>query len=88
MPRRSHRWPAADDDCLFCSVNHDPDDALEWYDRPIFREQDVGVVIAALGSFVPGYVLVAPTGHLSSIQGLPPNARSEFIRFLPKRSAE
>ncbi|MGI5246732.1 hypothetical protein [Dactylosporangium sp. CA-139066] len=71
-----------DDDCLFCSVNRDPEDTLEWYDRPILRDHGTGAAIAALGSFVPGYVLVAPAWHLSSVQGLPINVVSGFIRFL------
>ncbi|GGM05263.1 hypothetical protein GCM10007977_002980 [Dactylosporangium sucinum] len=82
MSRHPHRWPAVDDDCLFCSVNHESDEALEWYDRPIVREPGVGVAITALGSFVPGYLLVAPAWHLSSVQGLPMSVVSGFIDFL------
>jgi diadenosine tetraphosphate (Ap4A) HIT family hydrolase len=70
------------DDCLFCSVHHTPDDDLVWHDRPIVRDPGVGIAIAAMGSFVPGYVLAAPAWHLSSVQGLPTHVVSGFIGFL------
>lgn len=76
------RWPAIDEHCLFCSVNHDPEDELSWYDRPLFRSPDVGVAIPAVGAFVPGYVLASPTVHLSSVQGLPGAARAAFVSFV------
>jgi diadenosine tetraphosphate (Ap4A) HIT family hydrolase len=78
----AHRWPAADDDCLFCSVNQDPADRMEWYDRPLWRADGVGVAIPALGAFVPGYVLATPAHHLSSVQGLPTGTALEFLDFL------
>jgi diadenosine tetraphosphate (Ap4A) HIT family hydrolase len=78
----AHRWPAADDDCLFCSVNHDADETMQWYDRPLRRAPGIGVAIPTLGAFVPGYVLAAPAHHLSSVQGLPACAGLEFLDFL------
>lgn len=78
------RWPAIDEHCLFCSVNNDPEEALSWYDKPLIRASDIGVVIPAVGAFVPGYLLVAPTVHLSSVQGLPSSRRPAFIDFVDR----
>jgi diadenosine tetraphosphate (Ap4A) HIT family hydrolase len=53
-------------DCLFCNVLRQPPSGLPWHDRPLARMPDVGAVIAGLGAFVPGYVLVFPEQHIES----------------------
>jgi hypothetical protein len=55
------------EDCLFCSVQSVPPDCLPWHDRPLARIPGVGGVIAGLGAFVPGYVLVFPEQHVESV---------------------
>jgi diadenosine tetraphosphate (Ap4A) HIT family hydrolase len=74
--------PAIDDHCLFCAVEEDPVDTLAWYDHPLYRRSDVGVAIAAVGAFTPGYVLVSPTTHVSSTQTLPMPDAALFLNFL------
>jgi len=54
------------EDCLFCIIQSVPAENLPWYDRPLARVPGVGGVIAGLGAFVPGYVLVFPEQHVES----------------------
>jgi diadenosine tetraphosphate (Ap4A) HIT family hydrolase len=53
-------------DCLFCIIQSVPAESLPWHDRPLARIPGVGGVIAGLGAFVPGYVLVFPEQHVES----------------------
>lgn len=69
-------------DCLFCAAYGATATDLPWYDRPLVRRPDVGVTIAGVGAFVPGYVLVAPAEHKSSMQGLPPPEGRRFVEFV------
>lgn len=54
------------EDCLFCIIQSVSPETLPWHDRPLARIPGVGAVIAGLGAFVPGYVLVFPEQHVES----------------------
>src|SRR5262245_52560969 len=60
------RWNVRD--CLFCLAYDGSVEDLAWHDRPLSRRPEIGVAIAGLGAFVPGYVLVSPAEHKSSMQ--------------------
>jgi len=72
---------SATSDCLFCAVYRADERELAWYDRPLVKEQGIGVAICGVGGFVPGYVLVAPALHHSAVQGLPVDAGTRFVEF-------
>lgn len=58
-------------DCLFCGIAHTSADPIPWHDRPLAKQSGVGGVVAALGAFIPGYVLVFPDLHVESINRIP-----------------
>jgi diadenosine tetraphosphate (Ap4A) HIT family hydrolase len=66
-------------DCLFCQVLRVSSDELPWHDKILARAPDVGAVIAGLGAFVPGYVLVFPEEHTEST--LRVSLRERFLEF-------
>lgn len=72
------------DDCLFCRVYAADDHDLPWYDRPLIRQRAVGVAVCAVGAFVPGYVLISPAQHESSVQALAPEAAPSFLAFVDR----
>jgi diadenosine tetraphosphate (Ap4A) HIT family hydrolase len=69
-------------DCLFCQVYTADDQALPWYDRALMKQHAVGVAVSAVGAFVPGYVLVSPAQHESSVQALAAEATHDFLAFV------
>jgi diadenosine tetraphosphate (Ap4A) HIT family hydrolase len=71
---------AAVSDCFFCAAYLGDD--VPWYDRPLMTRPDVGLVLAAVGALVPGYVLVAPAVHEVSVQRLAAERAAEFVDFL------
>ena len=68
-------------DCFLCTAAHGDPDSVPWYDRPLIHEPGVGVAVSAVGAFVPGYVIVAPEMHTTSIRDLPRGARDEMLRL-------
>ena len=74
-------------DCLFCGVVSLPADDLPWHDRPIARVPGVGAVIAGLGAFVPGYVLVFPDPHTESTLRMPTDIHRKFNTLLERAVA-
>lgn len=62
--------------CFICSAvanqPHQP------FDRPLIREEGVGVVIGAVGPFCPGYVIVSPELHLPASTHLPTQTATRF----------
>jgi diadenosine tetraphosphate (Ap4A) HIT family hydrolase len=66
-------------DCFLCAASHSDPDELPWHDRPLVQEPEVGVAISAVGAFVPGYVVVAPTSHTRSVRDLAPARRAEVL---------
>jgi len=68
--------------CLFCQISGSPELDLPWYDRPLLREPGVGAAICAVGSFVPGYILVAPAQHHNSVWGMPRDLAEGFLVFV------
>lgn len=66
-------------DCFFCASYGETEADLAWYDRPLLKEDGVGVAIPGVGAFVPGYVLVSPARHESSVRDLPANLATGFI---------
>lgn len=71
-------------DCLFCQVYAADDQELPWYDRPLIRQDEVGVAMCAIGAFVPGYVLISPAQHESSVQALAAEAVPDFLTFVDR----
>src|SRR5690349_2147140 len=71
-------------DCLFCQVYAADDQDLPWYDRPLIRQDKVGVAVCAVGAFVPGYVLISPAQHESSVQALAARAAPAFLAFVDR----
>jgi diadenosine tetraphosphate (Ap4A) HIT family hydrolase len=69
-----------DEDCLFCRIARG--DATAWYDVALFRRPGVGLAIAGVGAFVPGYLLVAPEAHVGTSISLGDPAYAEFRSFL------
>jgi diadenosine tetraphosphate (Ap4A) HIT family hydrolase len=69
-------------DCLFCQVNAADDQQLPWHDRPLIRQDRIGVAMCAVGAFVPGYVLISPAQHESSVQALAAEAAPDFLAFV------
>lgn len=69
-------------DCLFCCVASLPEGQLPWHDRPVIKEPGIGAVIPAVGAFVPGYVLISPAQHRSSLQNLPAEVAFRFVDFV------
>jgi len=55
---------------------------MRWHDRPLLLEEGVGAVVAGVGAFLPGYVLVAPSQHVAALSGIPEPSRDAFVRFL------
>jgi hypothetical protein len=74
--------PSEEEDCLFCQVLRVTSDELPWHDKILARVPDVGAVIAGLGAFVPGYVLVFPEEHTESTLRVGPLER--FLEFVDR----
>jgi diadenosine tetraphosphate (Ap4A) HIT family hydrolase len=74
------------EDCLFCNIQSVPPESLPWHDRPLARIPGVGGVIAGLGAFVPGYVLVFPEQHVESVLRIRQETSAAF-RDLIQRTA-
>lgn len=70
------------EDCLFCQVLGAGSDELPWHDKVLARVPDVGAVIAGLGAFVPGYVLVFPEEHIKSTLQI--RFRKRFLEFVDR----
>ena len=68
-------------DCFICATSQSDSDSVPWYDRPLIREPGVGIVVSAIGAFIPGYVIVSPEMHTRSIRDLPKGARDELLRL-------
>ena len=71
-------------DCLFCQVLSLPWKRLRWFDRPLAHVPGVGGVIAGLGAFVPGYVLVFPEQHMESVLQVPRDTAAPFSDLLQR----
>jgi diadenosine tetraphosphate (Ap4A) HIT family hydrolase len=74
------------EDCLFCNIQSVAPESLPWHDRPLARIPGVGGVIAGLGAFVPGYVLVFPEQHVESVLRIRQETSAAF-RDLIRRTA-
>lgn len=75
---------ANDSDCLFCQVVSVPWKRLRWFDRPLAYVPGIGGVIAGLGAFVPGYVLVFPEQHIESVLQVPRDIAVPFSDLLQR----
>jgi diadenosine tetraphosphate (Ap4A) HIT family hydrolase len=73
---------STNEDCLFCKVISVPPHQLSWFDRPLMHVPHVGAVIAGLGAFAPGYVLVFPEQHVESTLRLGKDDHPLFIDLL------
>ena len=69
-------------DCLFCQVYAADDRELPWYDRPLIKQDKVGIAMCAMGAFVPGYVLISPAQHENSVRALAAERMPEFLAFV------
>jgi diadenosine tetraphosphate (Ap4A) HIT family hydrolase len=65
-------------DCFFCKVVSIRPHQLPWHDQLLTRVPQVGAVIAGLGAFTPGYVLVFPEQHVKSTLGI---AKDDYPLF-------
>ncbi len=74
--------PSEEEGCLFCQVLRVSSDELPWHDKILARAPEVGAVIAGLGAFVPGYVLVFPEEHTESTLRVTPHER--FLEFVDR----
>jgi diadenosine tetraphosphate (Ap4A) HIT family hydrolase len=75
---------ADDGDCLFCQVVSVLWKRLRWFDRPLIHAPGIGGVIAGLGAFVPGYVLVFPEQHIESVLQVPRELATPFSDLLQR----
>jgi diadenosine tetraphosphate (Ap4A) HIT family hydrolase len=71
-----------DEDCLFCKTLTMRPHQLPWHDQLLTRVPHVGAVIAGLGAFAPGYVLVFPEQHVKSTLGIPKDDYPLFTDLL------
>jgi hypothetical protein len=68
--------------CFLCAINMQERASLPWYDRPLMEAQGVGIAVAGVGAFVPGYTIVASSLHVSSVQSLPKAMQGAFDEFV------
>ncbi len=68
------------DDCPFCSVTRDEAFRKLIQNTVLFETQNY-VVVPALGSFVPGYVIVATKDHYINFAELPTEMFLEFFQI-------
>lgn len=64
-------------DCFLCEAATGTKD-LAWYDRPLWLDPRAGLMVAGLGGFSPGYLLVAPIIHELNLH----RAASQVDRFV------
>ncbi len=74
------------DSCFLCSAQS-LDEDVPWYDRPIMQSENVGTAVCAVGALVPGYLLVSPVQHESSVQSLTRPTAVAFLDFLAEVQA-
>lgn len=72
------------DDRLECFICDGLDGSAEmpWHDRPLLSERGIGSVVAGIGPFCPGYVLISPSGHVDALARIPERDRPSFRRFV------
>ncbi len=73
-----------EDDCEFCS----PRGRLEWFNRPLASDGDYAIAIPSIGSFVPGYILVVPTEHVTASCRISSNHKARFASFAENLAAK
>jgi diadenosine tetraphosphate (Ap4A) HIT family hydrolase len=67
--------------CFLCAATAGTED-IRWHDRPLWLDPRAGVVMAGLGGFTPGYVLIAPIAHQQNLCSSPEPLRDRFLSFL------
>ena len=67
--------------CFLCSTATGSGD-LQWHDRPLWLDPRAGILVAGLGGFSPGYVLVAPLTHQTSLRNAAAVHETKFLTFL------
>lgn len=68
-----------EEDCPFC-----PTGQREWFNQPLASESGCAIAIPSLGSFIPGYLLIVPTVHVTATCKVPSDSRAKFATFTDK----
>lgn len=70
-----------DGPCFVCALQgsrHEP----VWYDRPVREEPDVAVALLGVGAIEPGYLLVFPSVHVTSLAQVPTAQHRAILEFV------
>lgn len=72
-----------DHTCLFCAKFSGSEQSIalrQWYDDPIIEDKDF-VAVPSLGQLVPGYILIIPRRHVSSMAQLSMEELAKLRKF-------
>jgi diadenosine tetraphosphate (Ap4A) HIT family hydrolase len=72
--------------CFLCSAAIGIED-LSWHDRPLWLDPRAGLMVASLGGFSPGYVLIAPLNHEVSLRRAATLHSNSFLAFINETMA-
>lgn len=53
-----------------------------WFDVPVREMDGVAVALLGVGALAPGYLLVCPEMHVTSLAQLPPELHKDFLGFV------
>lgn len=67
-------------DCLFCEIAHSEPHLLLEHDRPIIEATDF-FVVAAMGQFIGGYVLICPRLHFLNLGVMHSDLHDQFLHL-------
>lgn len=67
--------------CEFCERLERPQHSRQWHDFHVVDQTGRFVTVAALGSLVPGSVLIVPRLHVLSMAALDADWRAELARY-------
>jgi hypothetical protein len=70
-----------EDDCFLCAAAFGAKD-LAWHDRPLWLDPRAGLMVAGLGGFSPGYVLIAPLVHELNLRRTAASQADKFTAFV------
>lgn len=66
------------DECPFCRIACSDREQVPCYDTPIVETAEF-LVVAALGQFIDGYVLICPKLHTVNLGLMPPDVMTRFV---------
>lgn len=73
--------------CFICTAASEATSSLPWYDVPVHRVDGVGLTLLGVGAIAPGYLLVCPQAHVSSLAAMPPDAITPFLGLVATATA-